>query len=504
MTVQQIMEQFKELDERICHYSDILSLVNWDSATGAPPKGTSLTSKAKGTLASEMFRLTTSEEMGSYLETLTKTTVYNQLDDVTKACVRERKRSYDKAKRIPPTLHKEFVIHSSNARKFWEEAKSTDNFAHFQPSLEKMVEIMRRFIDCYGYDEHPYDALLDNYEPQFTVKKLDTLFSGLRTRTIELLERVQRSSHQPNSEVFTQFFDVAKQKEFSLFILPKLGYDLDAGRLDESAHPFATGINTGDVRITTRYHERDPRGAIFGTIHECGHALYEQGVNPDLEGTIIRRGTSMGIHESQSRFLENIVGRSYEFWTLFYPDLQRFFPEQFKEVSVEEFYRAVNAVEPSFIRVEADELTYNLHIMIRYEIEKALMASEIEVKDLPDIWNEKIKEYLGITPPSNSLGVLQDIHWSFGGFGYFPSYSLGNLYAAQIRHTLLQQMPSFTTLIAEGNFTPIREWLREQIHQYGKMYTPAELIMRVTGEELNAAYLMDYLEEKYTNLYQLD
>jgi len=496
------IERFKELDQRISHFTDISALLDWDANTGAPKKGVPMFSKAKGTLSAEIFKLLTSEEMGDCLEVLTSAEGQAELDDITRAAVRYRKREYDNFKKVPAELHKELVIHASNAHTVWVEAKQTNNFAHFEPTLAKMVDLQRRLIECYGYEGHPYDALLDGYEPGLTVAKLDPLFKDLRDKTVQLLKRLMNSKDRPSNKVLFEEYDVEKQKEFNLFILPKLGYDLSAGRLDISEHPFAQSINTGDVRITTRYKKNDLRSSLFGTIHECGHALYEQGINPAFEETAIRRGTSFGIHESQSRFLENMVGRSYPFWTYFYDDLQRHFP-RLKSLPLEDFYRAINTVEPSFIRVEADELTYNLHIMVRYEIEKALMNGEIEVKELPRIWNEKMEEYLGIVPPTDTLGVLQDVHWSFGGFGYFPSYSLGNLYAAQILNTIEREIPDFYTLIANGEFAVIREWLRENIHQHGAMYTPDELIVKVTGEELNAEYLVKYLEEKYSKIYRL-
>ncbi|CAK4814168.1 unnamed protein product [Aphanomyces euteiches] len=282
-----------------------------------------------------------------------------------------------------------------------------------------------------------------------------------------------------------------------------MGYDFDAGRLDETVHPFATGLNPGDVRITTRYLEDDVVSALFGTIHEGGHALYEQNISADLIGTNLCTGTSMGIHESQSRFWENMIGRSSSFWGRYYADLQKTFPGQFDDVSVEAFYKAINEVKPSLIRIEADELTYNLHIMIRYEIEKALFNETITAAELPQFWNEKYKEYLGVEPSNNEEGVLQDVHWSSGAFGYFPSYALGNMYAAQIRHTLQQRMPNFEELVKQGNLLPIKEWLVEQIYQYGKSLTPAEIIQQVTGEALNSDYLVAYFEEKYQEIYKL-
>lgn len=299
-----------------------------------------------------------------------------------------------------------------------------------------------------------------------------------------------------------QIFDPKQQEKFSLFILEQMGYDFEAGRLDESVHPFATGLNPGDVRITTNYLQDDVTSAIFSSLHEGGHALYEQNIDESLAGTLLAEGTSMGIHESQSRLWENMIGRSLPFWTRYYQDLQQHFP-QLSGVKLEDFYRAINRVESSLIRIEADELTYNLHIIIRYEIEKMLFNEGLEVKDLPETWNSKYKEYLGIMPTNDGEGVLQDVHWSGGDFGYFASYSLGNMYAAQIMHTLRKEMPELDSLIAAGNLTPIKDWLTDKIYRYGKSRTPSELILAVTGEELNPDYLADYLEAKYTEIYNL-
>lgn len=499
----QALETFKALDQKIAHYYEVLGVAHWDIQIMAPKKGRAARSNALGTLAAAAFEFSVSDEMKNCLEVLTAPEHASLLDQETKAAVRLSKRHYDQTKSIPPALYGEFVVLTSNAHDIWEEAKKTNNFAHYEATLEKIVDFKRRFNEIVGYKEHPYDALLDGYEPGLTVAKLDVIFSDLREKTIQLLKKIQASPHQPKKDFLQQSFDIAKQREASLDILPKLGYDLEAGRLDESAHPFATGLNTGDVRITTHYLEREVLSSLFSTIHECGHALYEQGVNPKYAGTSLRGGTSMGIHESQSRFYENILGRSEEFWNYYFDQYTSFFPGQFDGVPKEEFVRAVNIVEPSLIRTEADELTYNLHIMIRYEIEKGLFSGDIQVKDLPRIWNEKMQEYLGITPPTDTEGVLQDVHWSFGGFGYFPSYSLGNLYAAQFTHTMKQQIPDFDQVIAKGEFQIIRQWLQENIHQYGSLYTPNELVKKVTGEELNAKYLVDYMEEKFTKVYKL-
>lgn len=497
------VEQFKMLDEKISRLSSISGLLDWDQKVIAPKKSRQFFSKAVGELETEIFKLMVSEEMGDLLEVLARHEVLNTLDQNTKARVRIHKAFYEKNKQIPAEVYKEYAILTSEANGAWETAREENNYASYLPYLEKMIQFKRQFAEYMGYEKHPYDALLDEYEPGLTVEKLDQVFAELREATILLLEKIKKSPNKPSKEIFLKAYDVEKQKQFNRFMLPLLGFDLEAGRLDETVHPFAQSVNVGDVRITTRYLEENVLSALFGTIHEAGHGIYEQRINPELDGTVLSQGASYGIHESQSRFLENMVGRSKEFWEYFLPHLQNYFPEHLKDVSVEDFYKAVNVVEPSFIRVEADELTYNLHIIIRYEIEKALIEGKLEAKDLPKVWNEKMEKYLGIIPDTDRDGVLQDIHWSFGAFGYFPSYTLGNLYAAQILKKLGSTLPSMYEHVKEGNIEGLLEWLSENIHQYGSIYTPDELIEKVTGEELNASYLIEYLEEKYTAVYGL-
>jgi carboxypeptidase Taq len=320
---------------------------------------------------------------------------------------------------------------------------------------------------------------------------------------VPLLSAIQASPHKPETGFLRQTFDKEKQKKFSLYILEQMGYDFEAGRLDETVHPFATGLNPGDVRITTRYLPDDVNSALFGTIHEGGHALYEQNISPELIGTPLCTGTSMGIHESQSRFWENMIGRSRPFWNRYYRDLQSNYPGQFDSIAVNDFYRATNEVKPSLIRIEADELTYNLHIMVRYEIEKGLFSESIRVADLPEVWNEKYKDYLGVVPANNGEGVLQDVHWSGGAFGYFPSYALGNMYAAQMMRTIRKELGDFDGLIEQGNLLPIKEWLADKVYRHGKALTPTEIITSVTGEELNPDYLVDYFQEKFGDIYKL-
>ncbi|MCM3566924.1 carboxypeptidase M32 [Neobacillus mesonae] len=503
-SVQDALKKFKALDEKITHFSSIVGLAEWDQKVMAPKKGRNVFAKAAGTLRTEVFKLSVSNEMGDVLAALSTPENDHVLDTVTKAKVREYKTYYQKSKTIPAELFQEYSILTGQANDAWEEARDKNDFTIFLPYLEKIVDYKRKFAELFGYEDHPYDALLDEFEPGLTVKVLDPLFAKLRESSVKLLNRIQHNGQKTRVEIFAQPYSVEKQKEFNHYILPIIGFDMDAGRLDETVHPFAQTVNIGDVRLTTRYLEHNVRSALFGTIHEAGHGMYEQHINQEFEESVLQSGTSFGIHESQSRFLENMVGRSKEFWTYFYPALKQYFPVQLADVSLDDFYRAVNTVEPSLIRVEADELTYNLHIMVRYEIEKALIAGEFEAKDLPEIWNQKMQDYLGITPPTDTEGVLQDVHWSFGGIGYFPSYSLGNLYAAQILRTIQKELPEFKSLIKNGRFDVIQEWLRVNIHQYGKLYTPNELIVKVTGEELNADYLVEYLEEKYSEVYSLE
>lgn len=325
----------------------------------------------------------------------------------------------------------------------------------------------------------------------------------MKETILPLVQKIVASPNQPDTSFIFDFFPKEGQKAACLEILQQLDYDFEAGRLDETVHPFMIGLNRGDIRVTTKYDEHDFRSALLGTVHECGHALYEQNIMPELDGLPLSTGTSMGIHESQSLFFENFVGRNKNFWSHNFEMLKKHSPKQFENVSLEMFLRAINAAQPSLIRIEADELTYPLHIMIRYEIEKELFNGNLQVEDLPKVWNAKYEEYLGIAPENDAEGILQDMHWSGGSFGYFPSYALGFMYAAQFKHAMDQDIPNFDELLAEGNLTPIREWLTEKVHQYGALKKPFELLKGATGEGLNAQYLADYLKEKYTRIYNL-
>ncbi|MGB9943591.1 carboxypeptidase, partial [Bacillus subtilis] len=423
------------------------------------------------------------------------------LSEDTKKAVELAKKEYEENKKIPEAEYKEYVILCSKAETAWEEAKGKSDFSLFSPYLEQLIEFNKRFITYWGYQEHPYDALLDLFEPGVTVKVLDQLFTELKEAVIPLVKQVTASGNKPDTSFLTKAFPKEKQKELSLYFLQELGYDFDGGRLDETVHPFATTLNRGDVRVTTRYDEKDFRTAIFGTIHECGHAIYEQNIDEALSGTNLSDGASMGIHESQSLFYENFIGRNKHFWTPYYQKIQEASPEQFKDISLDDFVRAINESKPSFIRVEADELTYPLHIIIRYEIEKAIFSNEVSVEDLPSLWNQKYQDYLGITPQTDAEGILQDVHWAGGDFGYFPSYALGYMYAAQLKQKMLEDLPEFDALLERGEFHPIKQWLTEKVHIHGKRKKPLDIIKDATGEELNVRYLIDYLSNKYSNLY---
>ncbi|MFD2445799.1 carboxypeptidase M32 [Bacillus sp. CGMCC 1.16607] len=497
--VNQTEKDFLEYVKKMTGYYEAISLMYWDLRTGAPKQGIEQRSEVIGMLSSEVFNMSTSEEMAAYIAKLSK----ESLNEVTRKTLEECKLEYDRNKKIPAAEYKEYVILQSKAESVWEEAKENSDFELFRPYLEKLVEANKRFIEYWGYEGNKYNTLLDLYEPGMSVEVLDQVFGQLRENIVPLVKQISESQNKPKTDFLFKSFSKEKQKEFSLEILKQMGYNFQAGRLDETVHPFMIGLNPGDVRVTTKYDEHDFRTAVFGTIHEGGHALYEQNISTELVGTPLCTGTSTGIHESQSLFYENFVGRNQSFWKKNYDLLKQFAVGQFDDIEIEDFYRAINESKPSLIRIEADELTYPLHVIIRYEIEKDLINDKIEVKDLPTIWNDKYEEYLGIRPDNDAQGVLQDVHWSGGSFGYFPSYALGYMYAAQLKAKMLEDLPNYDQLLEEGNLLPVKEWFTKNVHQFGKMKKPLEILNDVTGEGLNAKYLIDYLYDKYGKVYQL-
>jgi carboxypeptidase Taq len=501
--IKQVEQQFLEHVKKMSSYREAIGLIHWDLRTGAPRNGVEQRSEVLGVLSSEVFALSTSKEMEEYLQTLSTPEASQEISVITRKSVEECKKDFERNKKVPAEEYKEYVILQSKSESAWETAKHNSDFPSFQPYLEKLVEYNKKFITYWGYEGNKYNTLLDDYEPGVTVEVLDQVFGQLREKIVPLVSAIAESKNKPVTDFLYQPFPKEQQRDFSLAILKELGYNFNSGRLDETVHPFATGLSPGDVRVTTKYDENDFRNAVFGTIHECGHALYEQNISPDLIGTPLCSGTSMGIHESQSLFYENFVGRNLHFWKKNYGLFKQYAKGQFNDVSLEDFYRAINESKPSLIRIEADELTYPLHVMVRYEIEKGLFNDQIQVKDLPEIWNSKMEEYLGVRPKNDGEGVLQDVHWSGGAFGYFPSYALGYMYAAQIKEAMLKDHPNFDGLLEEGNLVAIREWLTEKVHRHGRMKKPLEILRDVTGEGLNAQYLINYLEKKYGAIYHL-
>ncbi|MCP3025900.1 carboxypeptidase M32 [Halobacillus sp. A5] len=489
--------RFWELLKEQSAYEEAIGLMAWDLRTKAPKKGMENRSEVIGVLAQQVHEIQTSDEMRELIETLKQ----HEASPKLLAALDNSKETYERTKKIPTRLYREFVTLQTSSESKWAEAKENNDFKSFQPYLEELVRYNQEFARLWGFEEHIYDALLHNYEPGVTVAKLDQVFPKVRDELTNLLSKIQTSSIKPDSTLLTGHFPKKMQEQFSEEILKRMCYDFEAGRLDETIHPFAIGLNVNDVRVTTKYDEKDFRTAVFGTIHEGGHALYEQNIDPDLSFTPLADGTSMGLHESQSLFWENFIARSREFWEKHYNLFQTFAPERFQQVALDDFFLAVNEIKPSLIRIEADELTYCLHIMVRYELEKGLISGDIQVHQLPELWNEKMESYLGITPSNDSEGVLQDIHWAGGDFGYFPSYALGYMYAAQFNRAMEKEV-DVAGAVKSGEFEVIKKWLSKRIHKYGKTKKPLAILEEVTGEGLNPDYLVAYLTEKYKKIYQ--
>lgn len=499
---EELLSRYTGLLSKMQHYREMAGLAHWDMATYAPKEGKSIRSEAVGTLSTEAFKMSVSSEMQSLLTELTKEEHYNKLPEKYQKSIEKDSKHLEKFQKIPEDQYRDYVVLTSKAQNIWEKAKADDDFDTFQPYLEKIVDFNQRIAELIGYEGHPYNALLDRFEEGMTVEKLDATFKELKEGIQTILNKILKSDKTPNKRLESINLPVEKQKVLSEKVLWKIGYDFEAGRLDESVHPFTIGLNPKDVRVTTRYHEDFFKTALFGTIHEGGHGMYEQNIPMDLFKTSVGSAASTGMHESQSRFWENVVGRSEAFWKGLLPEFQRLFQEEIEDLTLGEMVEYINIVEPSMIRVEADELTYSLHIILRYELEKDLIEGKIFVKDLPKIWNQKMKEILGVEPKDNREGVLQDVHWAGGMIGYFPTYTLGNLYALQLTEALKKDHPNFTTHIENQNFTPIKEWMVKKVHQRGNLRTAEELIKEITGEGLNVKPYLSYLDDKYQKVYQ--
>lgn len=500
------MEPIQQLQ---AHLADVVRLgqigaiLGWDQQTMMPPGGAEARAEHLATISKIAHEMFVDEKTGRLLEEAERAVQGMDGDSFEAALVRVVRHDYDLETKLPTTLVEAIARETARAHEVWVKARETSDYAAFAPTLERIYDLMRQKAEALGYEDRPYDALLDQFEPGMKTGQVAEVFSGLRAELVPFVQQIFERLDAVDHSMLHLHYDIDKQAVFGLDVIKKLGYDFERGRQDKAVHPFTTNFSINDVRITTRYLPDFLPSALFSSVHEAGHALYEQGSDQRLEGTPLAGGTSLGVHESQSRLWENLVGRGKPFWQHFYPQLQQTFPEQLGGVDLDAFYRAINFVSRSLIRVEADEVTYNLHIMLRFEMENDLLEGKLAFKDAPDAWNAKMQEYLGITPPSDKEGILQDVHWSSGLVGYFPTYALGTLLSVQYWDKALADVPSIPDEIARGNFAPLLEWLRTNIHVHGRKYWPAELTERVTGEPLQYHSFMRYLRAKYSEIYGL-
>jgi len=505
---------YAALLETMGQVNDVLnakSILNWDARTMMPSGGSETRGKQLATLAVIARDMIVADKTRSQLDAAEAEVASLPEDSVERAIVAQVREAIDYHSAIPAELLQRRTELGSWGQVVWEKARAESDFASFAPVLEQTVELNREMAEVIGYDEHPYDALMYRFEPGETAASLKPLFERLKAGMLPLVRAIGQKE-QPRSDFLERDFPTDKQLTFALSMAEKVGYDLKRGRLDTTVHPFEISFTRNDVRITTRFNKNYMPMSLFGALHEAGHALYEQGVDPaytrtplatDLVGLYAVGGVSFGAHESQSRLWENHVGRAREFWDLHFPQAQAFYPEQLGDVSVEEFHRAINRSRPSLIRVEADELTYDFHIMLRVDIERDLIDGSLKVKDLPEAWNAKIKEYLGLDVPNDAMGVLQDVHWSSGQIGTFCNYTIGNVMAGQLFEAAKAD-PVIAKGLSQGDYDPLRLYMVENVHQHGRRYSRDELLVKATGRPLDPEPYLAYLTKKYTDLYQLD
>jgi carboxypeptidase Taq len=519
---------FTTSDERIVELLDTLheisdlgalgALAGWDQETAMPPGAAEARGGQLATLEGILHERVVSQRLGALIgeliEAMEPSTEKGGVGDepaeatswtdADRGLVRSARRDYERATKLPKGLVQEIAKTQALSFAAWREARTNNDFAAFAPLLSRLVTLQREVADRYGFKESRYDALLDIYEPGLTTSRVDALFKRVREISVSVLQRIQRSGHTVDTASLSGDFPIDRQVALCERVLRDMGYDFARGGIAQSPHPFTSSFGSPfDVRVTIRPDEKFLQASVMAAAHEGGHAVYEQGSDQVLARTPLAGGASLGAHESQSRLWENAIGRSEPYWKAQFAAVREAFPEQYTDVAPETFARALNAVEPSLIRVEADEVTYNLHIIIRFELEKAIINGDVAIESLPRLWNEKYKEYLGITPPTDSDGVLQDVHWSHGGFGYFPTYTLGNLYSAQIYAALRRDFSDFDERLASGDRLFALEWLRAQMYRFGAIYEPEELIERVTGEKPNPDYFERYLNEKFARVYDL-
>ncbi len=477
----------------IAMLGSVSSVLGWDERVTLPARGATHRAEQASLIARLTHEQFTSPRMGEWLHAVESSEMVRNTESDAAVNVRETRRRYDRAVKLPGSLIEDLSRTEVLAQQAWAEAKGKSDYAIFKPWLTKTLELKKREAECIGYEKTPYDALLDAFEPHETTENLARVFAGLRGPLVELVGRIRESPRQAPVEILQRSYPIARQEALARFASRRIGYDFQAGRLDVSAHPFCTGIGPGDTRITTRYDEHYFSDAFFGVLHETGHALYCQGLPKEHFGTPLGEEVSLGIHESQSRLWENLVGRSRAFWTFFLPKTREAFPSALANVTDDQWLFAIHDVRPSLIRTESDETTYNLHIMLRFELEQAMMNGELDVDDIPGAWNGKMREYLGIVPSDDAAGCLQDIHWAGGAIGYFPTYTLGNLYASQFFEQARQDLGDLDAMFARGEFSPLLDWLRKNIHQHGQRYPAAELVRKVTGKDLSADAMMRHL-----------
>ncbi|WP_150467850.1 carboxypeptidase M32 [Francisella sp. SYW-9] len=498
----EIKKQLQILQNRLSQkkkYNHAISLMHWDLETEAPKNSVKTTSEVLGFFSEKVYETINNDEVNNCLAFLNKN--YSELDETSKRIVYLTTKEKDKLSKIPKDEYVEYNKILSQAQNIWVEARKTNNFEIFTPFLEKIINYQKKYIQRIGYQKHPYDVLLDEYEEGMTVAKLEPFFNSLKEKIVPLLENI-KSAKQVDTTCIDQNYDIDKQKKYSHKIAKQLGFNFESGVLKESAHPFTLNFNKHDVRMTTRYIEDLFTSSLFSTIHETGHAMYEQNIGDDIYDSILGTGVSLGVHESQSRFYENLVGKNKAFWQVNYQDLQQTFPENLSKVDINSFYKAINKASPSLIRVEADELTYSLHILVRFEIEKEIFEKDIPIRDLPKLWNDKYQKYLGIHSDDYTNGILQDVHWAAGLFGYFPTYALGSAYASQIFYYMNKKF-DVNQAVQENKLDLILKFLNENIHKFGSLKPANSIIHKMCGEYLNAKYYIDYLENKFSDIYEL-
>lgn len=496
-TYQDLVQRLEETSR----LGGVMGILHWDQEVIMPSGAAESRAKQMGALAGVIHEKSTDPEIGRLLEKLDKA---DSLSALERCNIREARREYDMETKVPKKLVMELAEHSSKGHQVWVKARSENKFSDFAPVLKQLVELKTRWAEYVYPDLEPYDANIDLYERGARMADITPVFETLKSELIPLIRAIQGSDYKPEASFLSGNFPVDKQEALGRRISEEMGFAFDRGRMDVSVHPFCGGSHPTDVRITTRYRTDNFIESLYAVIHETGHGLYEQGRMEEARDLPASEALTMGIHESQSLFWERMIAQSPAFCNRYLPLIAETFPDNFKGISGDQLYEAVNTSEPSYIRVEADEVTYPMHVILRYEIEKDLFDGSVEVDRLPELWNSKMKEYLGIEPPTDALGVLQDTHWSGAAFGYFPSYTLGAIYASQFYQTLVNEKPDLEKNIESGNLASIREWLNEKIHQQGRLYSVSELVKRVTGDNLNPTGFLDYLKEKYRRIYRLN